>query len=58
MIMTVLRPLIEILAVIFCEEKFQVEKGVAVAVSLWGFVSYFYGEKRRMGEDEENLIEK
>lgn len=56
--MTVLRPLIEILAVIFCEEKFQVEKGVAVAVSLWGFVSYLYGEKRRMGEDEENLIEK
>ncbi|RVW51096.1 Purine permease 3 [Vitis vinifera] len=47
-----------ILAVIFCEEKFQVEKGAAVAVSLWGFVSYFYGEKRRMGEDEENLIEK
>ncbi|KAJ9673439.1 hypothetical protein PVL29_023168 [Vitis rotundifolia] len=39
-------------------EKLQVEKGVALALSLWGFVSYFYGEKRRMTEDGENLIEK
>ncbi|KAK6257047.1 hypothetical protein QUC31_000506 [Theobroma cacao] len=40
----VLLPVTEILAVIFLKEKFQAEKGVALALSLWGFVSYFYGE--------------
>lgn len=37
-------PATEILAVIFFKEKFQAEKGVALFLSLWGFVSYFYGE--------------
>ena len=43
-VITVLLPVTEILAVIFYKEKFQAEKGVALALSLWGFVSYFYGE--------------
>ena len=43
-IIAVLLPVTEILAVIFYEEKFQTEKGVALVLSLWGFVSYFYGE--------------
>ncbi|XVF39590.1 hypothetical protein PTKIN_Ptkin01aG0046100 [Pterospermum kingtungense] len=43
-IITVLLPVTEVLAVIFYKEKFQAEKGVALALSLWGFVSYFYGE--------------
>lgn len=43
-IIAVLLPVTEVLAVIFYQEKFQAEKGVALLLSLWGFVSYFYGE--------------
>ncbi|XP_059631285.1 purine permease 3-like [Cornus florida] len=43
-LIAVLLPATEILAVIFYHEKFQAEKGVALVLSLWGFVSYFYGE--------------
>ncbi|KAK7822600.1 purine permease 3 [Quercus suber] len=43
-VIAVLLPVTEVLAVIFYREKFQAEKGVALALSLWGFVSYFYGE--------------
>ncbi|XP_010266597.1 PREDICTED: purine permease 3-like [Nelumbo nucifera] len=37
-------PVTEILAVIFCREKFKAEKGISLALCLWGFTSYFYGE--------------
>ncbi|XP_074354234.1 purine permease 1-like isoform X2 [Apium graveolens] len=43
-IIAVLLPVTEVLAVIVYREKFQAEKGVALILSLWGFVSYFYGE--------------
>ncbi|CAL0305582.1 unnamed protein product [Lupinus luteus] len=43
-IITVLLPITQILAVIFYKESFKVEKGVALVLSLWGFTSYFYGE--------------
>ncbi|XP_076888734.1 purine permease 1-like [Bidens hawaiensis] len=43
-IIAVLLPVIEVLAVIFYKEKFQAEKGVALVLSLWGLASYFYGE--------------
>ncbi|CAA3002612.1 purine permease 3-like [Olea europaea subsp. europaea] len=43
-IITVLLPVTEVLAVIFYHEKFQAEKGVSLFLSLWGFISYFYGE--------------
>ncbi|XP_071737690.1 purine permease 1-like [Rutidosis leptorrhynchoides] len=43
-IIAVLLPVTEVLAVVFYKEKFQVEKGVALVLSLWGFTSYFYGE--------------
>ncbi|KAL4311215.1 hypothetical protein GQ457_01G011410 [Hibiscus cannabinus] len=43
-IIAVLLPVTEILAVIFYKESFHAEKGVALALSLWGFLSYFYGE--------------
>ena len=46
----VLLPVTEILAVIFYKENFQAEKGVALALSLWGFVSYFYGELKHNKE--------
>ncbi|KAJ0926295.1 putative purine permease, plant [Helianthus annuus] len=43
-IIAVLLPVTEVLAVIFYKEKFQAEKGVALVLSLWGFASYFYGD--------------
>ncbi|GKV09424.1 hypothetical protein SLEP1_g20929 [Rubroshorea leprosula] len=43
-IIAVLIPVIQILAVIFYRESFKAEKGVSLALSLWGFVSYFYGQ--------------
>ncbi|KAE8653915.1 Purine permease 1 [Hibiscus syriacus] len=43
-IIAVLLPVTEILAVIFYHESFHAEKGAALALSLWGFLSYFYGE--------------
>ncbi|CAN4092396.1 unnamed protein product [Withania somnifera] len=46
-LISVLLPVTEILAVIFYHEKFQVEKGVALFLSLWGFISYFYGEMKQ-----------
>ncbi|CAK9163590.1 unnamed protein product [Ilex paraguariensis] len=43
-IIAVLIPVTEVLAVVFYHEKFGGEKGVALVLSAWGFVSYFYGE--------------
>lgn len=40
----VLLPVTEVLGVIFFKEKFSAEKGISLFLSLWGFVSYFYGE--------------
>ncbi|KAF7050653.1 hypothetical protein CFC21_058987 [Triticum aestivum] len=41
----VLLPLSQILAVMFLHEKFDGPKGIALVLSLWGFASYMYGEK-------------
>jgi drug/metabolite transporter (DMT)-like permease len=49
-IMTVLIPVTEVLAVLFFHEPFTGIKGIAVALSVWGFVSYFYGEIRTHAE--------
>ncbi|KAF8096555.1 hypothetical protein N665_0306s0012 [Sinapis alba] len=43
-LISALLPVTEVLAVVCFREKFQAEKGVAILLSLWGFVSYFYGE--------------
>ncbi|CAN6174624.1 unnamed protein product [Urochloa humidicola] len=43
-IMTALIPVTEVLAVMLFNEPFNGNKGVALVLSLWGFVSYFYGE--------------
>ncbi|KAL8252786.1 hypothetical protein R6Q59_036479 [Mikania micrantha] len=43
-VIAVLLPVTEVLAVIVYKEKFQAEKGVALVLSLWGFASYFYKE--------------
>ncbi|XP_058097257.1 purine permease 1-like [Magnolia sinica] len=41
-----LLPVTEIAAVIVFKEKFTGEKGMALALCLWGFTSYFYGSYR------------
>lgn len=43
-VIAVLLPVTEILAVIIFDEKFQAEKTISLILNLWGFVSYFYGE--------------
>ena len=43
-IIAVFIPVTEVLGVIFFQEKFSSEKGVALALSLWGLASYSYGE--------------
>ncbi|XXG60835.1 hypothetical protein AAC387_Pa04g2648 [Persea americana] len=53
-----LLPLTEIAAVIFFKEKFTGEKGMSLALCLWGFMSYFYGayimeRKQRKAPEEE-----
>ncbi|MCD7473229.1 hypothetical protein HAX54_014940 [Datura stramonium] len=57
-IIAVLLPVTEVLAVIFFSEKFSGEKGIALFLSLWGFVSYFYGEikqaKQQKNKSPEN----
>ncbi|KAH1121826.1 hypothetical protein J1N35_004986 [Gossypium stocksii] len=54
-IIAVLLPVTEILAVIFYNESFHAEKGVALALSLWGFLSYFYGEIKQSKEKKPAL---
>ncbi|XP_068639040.1 purine permease 1-like [Aristolochia californica] len=47
-------PVTEVLAVFFFREKFGAEKGVSLALSLWGFGSYLYGEKKKMAKEKQN----
>ncbi|KAJ8762486.1 hypothetical protein K2173_007925 [Erythroxylum novogranatense] len=47
-------PIVEVLAVVFFHEKFQAEKAVSLGLSLWGFLSYFYGEARANREMVKN----
>nr|QWY12816.1 purine uptake permease-like transporter 1 [Atropa belladonna] len=52
-----LLPLTELLGVLLYHEVFQATKGLAIFLSLWGFVSYIYGEvKQSQKKKEENLI--
>ncbi|KAG9450757.1 hypothetical protein H6P81_010722 [Aristolochia fimbriata] len=51
-------PVTEVLGVIFFHEKFSAEKGVSLALSLWGFASYLYGEKKKMAKDQKQIIQK
>ena len=64
-VIAVALPVTEILAVIFYKESFHPEKGVALTLASWGFVSYFYGEikhskkmkKRSLQETENHQIQ-
>ncbi|XP_019174154.1 PREDICTED: purine permease 3-like [Ipomoea nil] len=51
LIVAVLLPVTEILAVIFYHEKFEAEKGISLFLSIWGFVSYFYGDIKNTKKD-------
>ncbi|XP_009615076.1 purine permease 3-like [Nicotiana tomentosiformis] len=54
-IIAVLLPVTEVLAVIIFHEKFQPEKGVALFLSIWGFISYFYGEMKQHKKEKQTL---
>jgi Purine nucleobase transmembrane transport len=45
-VITALLPVTEVFAVVFFSEPFLSGKGVALGLSLWGFISYFYGEMK------------
>ncbi|XP_062101364.1 purine permease 3-like [Humulus lupulus] len=51
-----LLPVTEVLAVIFYHENFKAEKGVSLALSLWGFVSYFYGEIKHINKNRKKMM--
>ncbi|KAI5084039.1 hypothetical protein GOP47_0000208 [Adiantum capillus-veneris] len=42
-LMTVMIPVLPLLAVAFFNDSFSAVKGLAMALSLWGFISYTYG---------------
>ncbi|XP_060175462.1 purine permease 3-like [Lycium barbarum] len=53
-LLSVLLPVTEVLAVFLYGEKFSAEKGVSLALSLWGFASYFYGDHKENKRRENN----
>ncbi|XP_019174150.1 PREDICTED: purine permease 1-like isoform X2 [Ipomoea nil] len=53
-VIAVLISVTEVLGVVFYGENFQPNKGIALALSLWGFVSYFYGEIQS-GKNNKNV---
>ncbi|KAJ0984631.1 hypothetical protein J5N97_002987 [Dioscorea zingiberensis] len=57
-IIAVFIPVIEVFGVIFFHEEFSSEKGVALALSLWGLASYSYGEYREAKEKERARVAK
>ncbi|XP_009766753.1 purine permease 3-like [Nicotiana tabacum] len=56
-LISVLLPITEVLAVFIYGEKFSAEKGVSLALSLWGFLSYFYGDIKESKKKEEQSPE-
>ncbi|MCL7031136.1 hypothetical protein MKW94_017198 [Papaver nudicaule] len=48
-------PVTEVAAVIFFHESFTGLKGMALALCLWGFSSYFYGEYKMMNRVGDNV---
>ncbi|XP_057973801.1 purine permease 1-like [Malania oleifera] len=54
-LISVLIPVTELLAIIFYKEKFEAEKGIALALSIWGFISYFYGEIKQSKKTNEQI---
>ncbi|KAI3979900.1 hypothetical protein MKX01_042554 [Papaver californicum] len=51
-IATTVLPFSQIAAVIAFHESFTAEKGMALALTLWGFTSYFYGSYRKKAKEQ------
>lgn len=56
-LMTSLTPVVEVLAVVIFHEKFTGEKGMSLAMAMWGFTSYFYGEYKKNILQSSNMAE-
>ncbi|KAF5187393.1 Purine permease [Thalictrum thalictroides] len=54
----ILLPITETLAVAFYHEKFSPEKGISLALSLWAFVSYFYGDYKQTKQLQQSIESK
>ncbi|CAL0319319.1 unnamed protein product [Lupinus luteus] len=54
-IIAVMLPVIEVLAVVLYKETFKAEKGVSLILSVWGFAYYFYGEYKQTKKLKRNL---
>ncbi|KAF6163498.1 hypothetical protein GIB67_029341 [Kingdonia uniflora] len=54
-VMAVCLPITEVLAVLFFHEDFKAEKGIALALSIWGLISYFYGEFKQSKREKPAL---
>ncbi|MCL7028440.1 hypothetical protein MKW94_009550 [Papaver nudicaule] len=50
-------PFSQITAVITFHENFTAEKGMALALTLWGFASYFYGSYRKKAREQKSLTQ-
>ncbi|KAI5654946.1 hypothetical protein M9H77_32133 [Catharanthus roseus] len=53
----VLLPITEVLAVIFFHDKFTSEKGMSLALCLWGFASHLYGEYRASKKQNQIIMQ-
>ncbi|XP_031125348.1 purine permease 1-like [Ipomoea triloba] len=45
----------EVFAVVFYGEKFQIQKAISLALSLFGFIAYFYGEMKSSSNKDQDL---
>ncbi|CAL0319316.1 unnamed protein product [Lupinus luteus] len=54
-IIAVMLPVTEALAVVLYKETFKAEKGVSLILSVWGFAYYFYGEYKQTKNLKRNL---
>ncbi|KAK1302813.1 Purine permease 3 [Acorus calamus] len=55
-VIAVMIPVTESLAVLFFHENFSGEKGISLALSIWGFASYFYGEYKMEKKKKKKMM--
>ncbi|KAL1538361.1 purine permease 3-like isoform X1 [Salvia divinorum] len=53
-VITVLLPITELLAVVFYHENFHAEKCISLFLTIWGFISYFYGDIKHYKDTKTN----